>query len=115
MSKRFISLFLGLALVCAAGASAASYPPSRGRVNDTAGILDARSQAALTGLLTELDRKADAQVVVAIVKDLSDEDIGSYATGLYKAWGIGKKGVDRGALILVSVGDKKARIEPGYA
>lgn len=90
------------------------YPAPRGYVTDHAGVLDGRASSALAGLLSELDRKAAAQVAVATVKDLGGRDVESYATGLYEAWGIGKKGSDRGALILVSVGDRKARIETGY-
>jgi uncharacterized protein len=90
------------------------YPQPQGYVTDAAGVLDARASSALANLLSELDKKADAQVAVVMVKDLGGRDIESYAVGLYEAWGIGKKGTDRGALILVSVGDRKARIETGY-
>ncbi len=77
-------------------------------------MLDGRAAAALSGLLSELEAKADAQVAVVTVKDLGGSDPESYAAGLYEKWGIGNKATDRGALILVSVDDRRARIETGY-
>ena len=37
-----------------------------------------------------------------------------YANGLYKAWGIGKKGEDKGVLIFFTLKERKIRIETGY-
>ena len=37
-----------------------------------------------------------------------------YANGLYKEWGIGKKGEDKGVLIFLTVKERKIRIETGY-
>jgi len=41
-------------------------------------------------------------------------DYSLYANGLYKAWGIGKKGEDKGVLIFLTVKERKIRIETGY-
>jgi uncharacterized protein len=48
------------------------------------------------------------------VPDIGGEDYNEYATRLYAAWGIGKKGEDRGVLIFVTVKERKMRIETGY-
>jgi len=41
-------------------------------------------------------------------------DYNMYANGLYQAWGIGKKGEDKGVLIFLTVKERKIRIETGY-
>ena len=43
-----------------------------------------------------------------------NEEYNLYANGLYKAWGIGKKGEDKGVLIFLTVKERKIRIETGY-
>lgn len=48
------------------------------------------------------------------INTLDGADIESYAVNLYKQWGIGKKGTDRGVLILYAIQDHRARIEVGY-
>lgn len=95
-------------------AAAGDYPRPGGLVNDFAGALDEQTKSALNGLASELGGKTGTYVAVAMVKDMGGSDVDSYATGLYEAWGIGKKGRDKGALILVSIGDRKARIETSY-
>ncbi len=91
-----------------------AYPAAHGYVNDFAQVLDGRAQGALEDVFTQLDQKAKAQVAVAVVKNLEGKDIESYATGLFQNWGIGKNGQNHGALILVSIEDRRARIEVGY-
>lgn len=109
----FAAIGLGLLLSPSVG-QGASYPSPKGYVNDFAGVLDERSRVSLESLLSDLDRKAKAQVAVAVRQDLGGQDIESYAVDLYKAWGIGGKETDRGALILVSLEDRQVRIETGY-
>ena len=69
-------------------------------VNDFAGVLDASTQARLNALCQEVEEKAHAQIAVVTVKSTDGEDVFSYAGDLYQKWGIGKKGSDRGVLIL---------------
>ncbi|MBU2573685.1 MAG: TPM domain-containing protein [Elusimicrobia bacterium] len=111
MKRLFYSLFLAPFLACAVYAG---YPASDGYVSDYAGALDARSKQALSAALSDLDKKANAQVAVAVVKNLNGKDIGTYATELFKHWGVGKKPADRGVLLLVALEDRKSRIEVGY-
>ena len=43
-----------------------------------------------------------------------NEETSLYVNGLYKAWGIGKKGEDKGVLIFLTLKERKIRIETGY-
>ncbi|MFZ4439626.1 MAG: TPM domain-containing protein, partial [Syntrophales bacterium] len=50
----------------------------------------------------------------ATVKTVGENDPNDYANRLYQAWGIGKKGEDKGILIFLAVKEKRVRIETGY-
>jgi len=83
-------------------------------VNDFAGVLDASTQAHLNALCQEVDQKAHAQIAVVTVKSVDGEDVVTYAVALYQKWGIGKKGSDRGVLILLATNDHKYWTAVGY-
>src|SRR5271170_3348895 len=91
----------------------ASLHPSN-YVNDFAGVLDAATQARLNDLCRQVDQKAHAQIAVVTVKSLDGQDVFSYAVALYQQWGIGKKGSDRGVLILQATQDRKFGASVGY-
>jgi uncharacterized protein len=83
-------------------------------VNDFAHVLDADTIAQLDNICQQIEQKAHAQIAVVTVNSLDGSDIESYAVDLYKKWGIGSKATDHGVLILLSVQDRRARIEVGY-
>jgi uncharacterized protein len=83
-------------------------------VNDFAGVLDAATQARLNDLCRQVDEKAHAQISVVTVKSLDGQDVFTYAVALYQKWGIGKKGSDRGVLILQATQDRKFGASVGY-
>src|SRR6266436_6249771 len=83
-------------------------------VNDFAGVLDAAMSARLNDVARQIDEKAKAQISVVTVKSTDGQDITSYAVALYQKWGIGKKGTDRGVLILLAVQDRKYWTTVGY-
>ena len=96
--------------------AAEKYPPHRGTaVNDFAGVIDAANVAKMESLAREILQKTGMSVVVATVPELGPaEEINLYANGLYQAWGIGKKGEDKGVLIFLAVKERQIRIETGY-
>ena len=91
----------------------ASLHPSN-YVNDFANVLDAGTQASLNALCEQVEQKAHAQIAVVTIKTTDGEDVFSYAVDLYQKWGIGKKGNDRGALILLATQDRKFGASVGY-
>jgi uncharacterized protein len=110
-------LFLAAALVAVFSALpvfAVSYPAPRGYVNDFAGVMDAGTARNLNDVLADLDSRAKAQVAVAVVNSLGGLDVDTYAVEMFKRWGVGNKNTNRGLLLLVSVADRKSRIEVGY-
>jgi uncharacterized protein len=53
-------------------------------------------------------------VVVVTLADLDGGDIDDAGNRIYERLGIGRRGEDKGALLLVAVQDRKVRIEVGY-
>lgn len=68
-------------------------------------------------LRKKLETYADTtstQIVVASIKSLNGEYIGTYAAEWAQKWGIGQKGEDNGLLILIAKSDSKIWITTGY-
>lgn len=84
-----------------------------GYVNDFASVFDTSSSAKLDEACRQLDQRAHAQVVVVTVKSLDGANVYDYSLNLFKKWGIGKKGVNRGVLILLAIRDHRYRITIG--
>jgi uncharacterized protein len=92
----------------------AKLPQPSGFVNDFANVIQAGTKTKLEGLLQAVERKSGVEIAVVTVPSLDERPIEDYAVDLYKTWGIGKKGKDEGALILVAPNQKQVRIEVGY-
>ncbi|HKT54467.1 MAG TPA: TPM domain-containing protein, partial [Caulobacteraceae bacterium] len=106
---------MGVAALRAPAATAApTFPPLTGRVVDDAHVLSARTQADLTAKLAALEQKTGDQVVVATVPSLQGYEIEDYGYQLGRAWGIGQKGKDNGAIFIIAPSEHKVRIEVGY-
>lgn len=109
----FVWVLLAAAVLCLHAEPIASLHPSN-YVNDFAGVLDANSQSKLNDLCHEVEEKANAQMAVVLVKSTDGQEIFDYGVALYQAWGIGKKGSDRGVLILLATQDHKYWTHVGY-
>lgn len=103
-----------LLLLWAMTAGALEFPALSGRVVDQAGLLDAQTSAQLSQMLQAHEQRTGEQIVVATVPDLQGTAIEDYGYQLGRAWGIGQKGKDNGALLLVAKAERKVRIEVGY-
>lgn len=94
--------------------AALSFPPLTGRVVDDAGILSEAAKHKLDAYLAEHEQQTGHQVVVVTLKDLGGTDIADYGYQLGRAWGIGSKDKNDGALIIVAPNQRVSRIEVGY-
>ena len=113
MSLRSL-LFLLLALLSAAPASAQDFPKLTGRVVDNADLLDPAREAALTQKLAGLEQRTGRQLVVATLPSLKGRGIEDTGYRLGREWAIGGKDKDDGVLLIVAPNEKKVRIETGY-
>jgi len=95
--------------------SVASLPQPSDYVSDFAHVLSPGTIAELDNICSQLDHtKANAQVAVVTVNTLNGEDAADYSDELEGKWKMGRKGSDRGVLVLLAIQDRKRRIEVGY-
>jgi len=109
------AILLALVAALASPASAdPTFPPLTGRVTDAANIIPADVKAQLTEKLAALEKQTGYQVVVATIPDLQGYEISDYGYQLGRAWGIGQKDKNTGAILIVAPNERKVRIEVGY-
>lgn len=104
-----IAFLLGLTL-----AFAQEFPKPVGFVNDFAGVIPDDTESQLETLLQQFEQDTTVEIAVVTVPSLNGDTIEGYAVRLFQQWGIGKKGVDNGVLLLVTVAERDVRIEIGY-
>ncbi|HEX7877701.1 MAG TPA: TPM domain-containing protein [Sphingobium sp.] len=112
MIRRLLLFLLLLAL--APAAQGQTFPKLTGRVVDDAALLSPQQEQALTEKLAALEQQSGRQLVVATIPDLQGYDISDYGYQLGRAWGIGSKDKNDGALLVVAPNERKIRIEVGY-
>jgi uncharacterized protein len=109
-----LAALLWLAATGGALAAEPTFPALSGRVVDQADLLSPAVERQLTDKLAALERDTTDQVVVVTLPSLQDHEIGDYGYQLGRAWGVGQKDKDNGALLIVAPNERKARIEVGY-
>ena len=105
-----------LAIFCFVGIVEASpkFPALTGRVVDNAHLLSAGAHQSLESELAGFEQQTGDQIVVVTVPSLQGVAIEQYGYQLGRYWGIGQKGKDNGALLIVAPQERKLRIEVGY-
>lgn len=81
---------------------------------DAANVLPAATRASIDAKLTELQTSTGRQLIVATVPDLQGDDIADYGYQLGRAWGVGQKGKNDGAILIVAPTEHRVRVEVGY-
>src|SRR5579871_5050841 len=117
--SRVSIVVLGLLVVLGGAHLAAEavkdLPKPADYVNDYAHVLSAEATARMDAICAQLDHtQANAQLAVVTVRNLDGDDAADYANQLEDKWKMGKKGSDRGVLVLLAVDDHKYRIDVGY-
>ncbi len=106
-------------LVCAwpatAQTPAGAIPTLTTTVNDFAKVIDPASAAEIDRLIRALQAASGDVIVVATITNMAPfGSIEEYAVRMFQQAGIGTRTSDNGLLMLVSVEDRKVRIEVGY-
>ena len=115
MCRLMLAVVFLLPLQIAMAESVSSLPKPNDYVNDYAHVLSPDTVAKLDRICAELDHsQANAQVAVVTVRNLDGQDAADWANELEDKWKMGKKGSDRGVLVLMAVDDRKYRIDVGY-
>ena len=68
----------------------------------------------LTRILATYERETTHQIAVLTVASLSGESIEIFARRVANAWGLGRKGIDNGILVVLVPEERNVRIELGY-
>jgi len=109
----FALCLAGPALAIPADELLRSLRPSQD-VNDYAGLLSPAEKTAIEARCKQLRDKTGAQLAVVTLGSLDGGDIDDFANKLFAQWGIGQKGKDNGLLLIVSMAERKYRLEVGY-
>ncbi|MEW6429162.1 MAG: TPM domain-containing protein [Thermodesulfobacteriota bacterium] len=107
------ALFCLLLLGSSAG-FALDVPAYRDYVNDRAAMFRPETVQRLNRQLAEFDRSDSTQIAVLTIPTLAGDDLEQFSLRTAETWGIGRKGRDNGALLLIVRDDRKIRIEVGY-
>lgn len=83
-------------------------------VNDLANVLSAAEQQQLETKLRNFNDTASTAIAVVTIQSTGPYEIADYATSLGEAWGLGRKDVDNGVLLLVALKDRNVWIATGY-
>lgn len=117
MRLRFLcvtALAAALSLIASARLSAEglrSLPAINGPILDEAGLLQGNQKAMLENEIFKYQPKIQLQIW--ITNSLGGESIEALSMRAAEAWKLGTAKEDRGALLLVAVGDRQMRIEVG--
>ncbi|MDB5737608.1 MAG: methanol dehydrogenase, partial [Sphingomonas bacterium] len=82
-------------------------------VTDAANIIPPDRKAALETKLEAFQKKTGRQLVVATVPSLGGDEIQDYGYKLGRAWGVGLKSANNGAVLLIAPNDRKVGVEVG--
>lgn len=114
MLKRLLVVLMAALAFLASPVLAQTFPKLTGRVVDDAHLLQPDQVAALDAKLAALEQQSQRQLVVVTLPSLQGYEIEDYGYRLGRAWGIGDKGRNDGALLIVAPNERKVRIEVGY-
>lgn len=88
-------------------------PPLTSPVVDQAGLLSYSEQKEIENWLLAYRQQGKAQIQVVIIPSLDGMAIEDYSLRLVDAWRLGSAKKDDGVLLLISVADRRMRIEVG--
>ncbi len=113
--QKWLRLSIGLGL-CASAGWAVDWKTLKpqGYASDFAGVIDPASKAQLEAYGAIVERSTGAQMALVVVPTLEGEPIEDVANTIYRAWGVGQKGKNEGILLLLSINDRRDRLEVGY-
>lgn len=89
------------------------YPEPTGFVNDFADVFTDDEISQINDFVSNFERETTAEIFVVTVKSLEGLSIEQYASEFFNSWGLGKKDINNGMLLLISIEDKELRIDTG--
>lgn len=89
-------------------------PENGGYVNDFENLLTDEQVEMFTQLISNFEKKTTNEIAIVTVANTTPySNLGEYGTKLFNHWGIGKKGLNNGLLLIVSKNKQEVRIATG--
>ena len=101
-------------MLLAAAAPALEVPFLTGRVNDHPELIPEETERSIEDKLRSFEEESGAQITVLTIESLEGDVLEEFSLRVAETWGLGRKGIDDGVLLLVAKNDRKMRIEVGY-
>ncbi len=114
MIKKIIPILFIFMFCCFDASFARIVPPREGYVTDLADVIGSTHKAKIKRYSEILKRKTGVELAVLTIKSLEGQSIDEFANKTFNLWKLGKKSVDDGILMVVSINDRELRIEVGY-
>jgi uncharacterized protein len=83
-------------------------------VQDFANVLSENEKIQLKNIGRSIDDQTTSQIAVLTVDSIGESSIEEYSVEAYRKFGLGTEENDNGVLLVISMQDKKIRIEVGY-
>jgi uncharacterized protein len=84
------------------------------RVVDDAGIVPSATEQQLSARSSALEEVTSDQLVIVTLPTLRGAKIEQVGLALGRGWGVGRRDIDNGVILLVAPNEHKVRIEVGY-
>jgi uncharacterized protein len=112
MRRYLIAALFGLLATATAADFGALKPQDY--LSDFAGVVDAGAARQINAYCARVEQTTGAQIALVVLPGLQGEPIEDVANLLYRKWGVGQKKTNEGVLVLLSIGDRRTRMEVGY-
>jgi len=116
MNKTFAMLIALVAMMFAVDAMAFTPPASpapKSWISDTSHVLSDAAHNRLDQKLRQINQSSANEIAALIVPTLEGTDIADVGDLTSKAWGVGKKDLDNGVLVVLAMKEHKSRISTG--
>lgn len=115
MNLRFVKSVVMAIIICVVlPLFALDVPPLKARVTDLAGVISPTERVKLEEKLYFFETKTSNQIVVLIIPSLKGESLEDYSIKVTDKWKLGDQNKENGILLLISINDRRVRIEVGY-
>jgi uncharacterized protein len=107
-----VFLFFGVSNAVFAASDFPQRPQPPKLVNDLAGLFTPQQAASLEQKLVNYNDSTSTQIAIVTINDLGGYDITDFTDQLAEQWGVGRKGINNGLMILIK--PKRSESDKGY-
>ncbi len=115
--KKYLAMLVTLVVTLFAVDSFAWNPPASPApaswISDTSGVLSPEAHARLDAKLKLINQSSANEIAALILPTLDGADIADVGDKTAKTWGVGKKDIDNGVLVVLAMKEHKSRISTG--